>query len=345
MTEGNRQGGGQADSLIRFACNFCGQHIRIPKIHAGKKGKCPKCGKTVLIPKPPAPKTAQDDEPIRLIRDSGLLIQNTNPTYPPPAQTPLTEKQQLEMLRDAAGLPPLEPPAPPQRKSPAITDIWLYPANIPGLIFLGIAILIPLAITILSYCLGRFAGLISMPAAIINAIIGAYIYWYLAQCVCDSAAGNIRAPETLAETPGLWELVWQLLEIGACIAVCAAPASAYFGFTSKTDLTFWLLAGAGAFLYPMMLLGVLMFNSINGLNPLIIIPSIFSTFFQYCGLVILIGALICLLIWTQITFWRGFYGFVFYPVFQAVELYLAMIAAHLLGRFYFKYQEKLNWEV
>jgi hypothetical protein len=33
------------------------------------------------------------------------------------------------------------------------------------------------------------------------------------------------------------------------------------------------------------------------------------------------------------------------PLVQAIELYLAMMAAHLLGRFYFKYQEKLNWDV
>ncbi|MGA2092571.1 MAG: hypothetical protein ABSH16_04070 [Sedimentisphaerales bacterium] len=343
MTDAGKPGGGQANSLIRFACDFCGRQISVSSAHAGKKGRCPQCKNAVIIPQPlPQP---QEDEPIRLIRDSDLLIQNTNPSFPPPPQTPLTEKQQLQMLRDAAGLPPLEPPAPPERKSPAITDIWLYPANIPGLIFLGIAVLIPLAITILSYCLGVFAGLIAMPAAVINAIIGAYIYWFLAQCVRDSAAGNIRAPETLAETPGLWELVWQLLEIGAAIVVYAAPAVVYFDFTRRFDVTFWCLASAGAFLYPMALLGVLMFDSINGLNPLIIIPSIFSTFFQYCGLVILISTLVCLLIWTQITFRRGFYGFVFYPVFQTVELYLAMIAAHLLGRFYFKYQEKLNWEV
>jgi hypothetical protein len=29
----------------------------------------------------------------------------------------------------------------------------------------------------------------------------------------------------------------------------------------------------------------------------------------------------------------------------AVNIYLMLVAAHLLGRFYWKYEERLNWEV
>jgi hypothetical protein len=32
-------------------------------------------------------------------------------------------------------------------------------------------------------------------------------------------------------------------------------------------------------------------------------------------------------------------------IIEFVALYLGMVTAHLLGRFYFRYQEKLNWEV
>ena len=334
-----------SESVIRFNCSFCRQQIRVPTIHAGKKAKCPKCKKVIIIPQStPTPHLPQD-EPIRLARDSDLLNQNTNPSHPPPAETILTEEQQFQILRQTAGLPPLEPPPPPERKFPLLVDIFLYPANLQGLIYLAIVVVIPLLMRILSLLLGVFAIFIILPAFIIGSAIAAYTYWYLAQCVRDSAAGNIRAPDTLAETPGIWELLWQVFELLACLAVCAAPAAAYFGYTRRIDLTFWLLAGGGAFFYPMTLLGVIMFDSISGLNPFIIIPSIFSTFFQYCGLVILIGAILYLLVQTQKILQPGFLGFVLYPLFQAAELYLAMIAAHLLGRFYFKYQEKLNWEV
>ena len=153
-------------------------------------------------------------------------------------------------------------------------------------------------------------------------------------------------PETVAETPGIWELLWQLLELVACLAVCAAPALVYFLYTHKIGSLFWWLAGCGAFIYPMALLAVIMFDSINGLNPLIIISSIFSTFFQYCGLVVLISTIIFLYVQTTRLLPHSFFlRMVLSPLFQVVELYLAMIAAHLLGRFYFKYQQKLNWDV
>jgi len=319
-----------SESVIRFNCAFCRQQIRVPSIHAGKKAKCPHCKNVVIIPQSPPSHTPQQDEPLFLEHDPVKLT-----------DTKMTRDQQFQMLRDAAGLPPLEPPPPPERKFPALIDIFLYPANAQGLIFLAIAVLVPMLIRVISLFLCIFGIILSLFVAVIEM----YVYWYLAQCVRDSAAGGIRAPDTLAETPGIWELLWQVFELLACLAVCAAPAAAYFGYTRRIDMTFWILAGSGAFLYPMTLLGVLMFDSINGLNPIIIIPSIFSTFFQYCGMVILIGAILYLLVQTQRILQPGLLGFVLYPLLQAAELYLAMIAAHLLGRFYFKYQAKLNWEV
>jgi len=253
-----------------------------------------------------------------------------------------TQDQQFQTLRESAGLSPLEPTPPPQRKFPWFIDIFLYPANAPGMIFLAIAVLIPLLMQLISLFLCIFGLIFS----IFNAIIGTYIYWFLAQCVRDSASGNLRAPETMAETPGIWELLWQLLELIACLVLCITPAVVYFGYMRRNDLPFWLIVGCGAFIYPMTLLAVIMFDSINGLNPFIIIPSIFSTFFQYCGLVILIGAIIFLYFQTiKLLPPNLLLRLVISPLVQAAELYLAMVAAHLLGRFYFRYQEKLNWEV
>lgn len=231
---------------------------------------------------------------------------------------------------------------PPKRKLPWLIDIFLYPANFQGMIFLAIAVLVPLALQVASSFLCMFGLLFSL----LNALIAMYIYWFLAQCVRDSAAGGLRAPETMAETPDIWELIWHVSELFTCLVVYVAPAGAYFWYMRRFDTTFWLLAGGSAFLYPMALLAVIMFDSIEGLNPLIIIPSIFSTFFQYCGLIILIAAIIFLYVLTvKFLPLNPYARMVLSPLVQAAELYLTMVAAHLLGRFYFKYQEKLNWEV
>ena len=85
-----------------------------------------------------------------------------------------------------------------------------------------------------------------------------------------------------------------------------------------------------------------MFDSFAGLNPFLLIPSIFSTFFQYCGLIILFGLLSILFVITALILLKAlilgfFLGIVF--------IYMLIVSAHLLGRFYFRYQEKLYWEV
>jgi hypothetical protein len=348
--EGNGPNEGPADSVIRFACNFCGQRIRVPKSYAGKKGKCPKCKNAIIVPSPvpssakSAPAKTDTPKPAPF---TDLLLQK--PPKPEPVAAPqpeLTKDMQFEILRQSAGLSSLQLKPPPRRKHPWLIDIFLYPANLHGLIFFVIAVLIPLLISIVSLCLGIFAGFIAIPSIIINTVIAMYAYWYLAQCVRDSAFGGIRAPDTLAETPGLGELLWQVLQIAACLVVYLAPALVYHRFTNRNDLTFWLLASCGVFIYPMALLAVIMFDSLNGLNPIIAIPSIFSVFFQYCGLIIIIGAIVFLYVQMIKSIPANpLLRLVASPIIRTIGLYLIMVAAHLLGRFYCKYQVKLNWEV
>ncbi len=326
-----------AESVIRFVCDFCGKQIRVPSVHAGKKGKCPQCKSIVVIPysmSSPRP----EQVPIAQNLDTDLFLKPLPPDERIAADVP--KDKQYEMLRQSAGFD--APPPLPQRKHSALVDVFFYPANTQGLIFLAIAVVVPILIRLASIVLCVFGALFSL----MNVAIAMYIYWFLAQCVRDSAAGGLRAPETMAETPGIWELLWEVCELVACLTLCAIPALAYYTYARKIDSLFWYLAGFGAFVYPMTLLSVIMFDSTSGLNPLVIIPSIFSVFFQYCGLVVLISAIIFLYIQTTRLFPDGFFlRLLVSPLIQAVELYLAMMAMHLLGRFYFKYQKKLNWDV
>ena len=337
---------------IRFECAFCGGHIQVPKSAAGKKGRCPKCKSVIVVPQTETSADSVAAKPdIKPDSFPDILLQQApQPERIEAPQPDLTKEQQFDALRQSAGLISLMPELTPKRTRPWFIDSFLYPANSHGLIFLAIVILIPLAIQLLCKLLFLFTGplafIVALPGGLISFVIGMYVYWFLAQCIRDSATGSIRVQDTTAETPGLWEILWQLVKIIACLVVYLVPAYFYHRFTHRTDLLFWLLLGVGVFLYPMALLGVIMFDSFNGLNPIIIIPSIFSTFFQYCGLVVLIGAIIVLLILTgRLLFINLLFSLLLFPVLQAIDLYMALIAAHLLGRFYFKYKEKLNWEV
>ena len=85
-----------------------------------------------------------------------------------------------------------------------------------------------------------------------------------------------------------------------------------------------------------------MFDSIAGLNPRLIYKSISNTFWQYFGLVLLfIAAILVIVVLGQKV--KGSVHLVILA--RCAAFYLLFVGAHLLGRFYWKYQEKLKWEV
>jgi DNA-directed RNA polymerase subunit RPC12/RpoP len=270
----------------------------------------------------------------------------------------------------------LEEP-PPERKFPFLLDIFLYPLNVPGLAILGIVIGIPLIFQVLGKLLFLFM-LVFPPAFVLLALLSAvsfvvgialpfYFYWYLAECVRSSACGELRSPETIGTTPGtIGEMVWQTIKILLCLIFFFAPVLIYFFTATKANLLFmgetnermaviaailndkifWLLLSYGIFFFPIGLLSVVMFDSIAGLNPILLIGSIFSTFLPYCGLILFFYAFGYLIVKIN-----QFLGIVpFAPQFWAymslfITCYLLMIMAHFLGRFCWRYEEKLSWDV
>jgi len=95
-----------------------------------------------------------------------------------------------------------------------------------------------------------------------------------------------------------------------------------------------------------------MFDSVNGLKPTLLIRSIDGTFFYYCCLVILfygLGVLFVVLIVRMrlILIQSGlFSGFFLVYIFSHIFLlYALLISGHLLGRFFCRFEDKLNWEV
>ncbi len=228
-----------------------------------------------------------------------------------------------------------------ERKLPWIIDIFLYPISVPGLTNLAIFIGVPFLIEVVMRLLGPLALVLAIPSFIINVVIGLYMYWYFAECIRDSAMGGLRAPETLAASPGISDMFSQTLNIVGCLILFSGPTVFYSLFIHKTDLIFWLILACTVPLFPMALLAVVMFDSFNGLNPILLIGSIFSTFFQYCGLLLVL----CVVVLITVSVPDMQQSQILASLLSCVSIYLAMVAAHLLGRFYWKYQEKLNWEV
>ncbi len=235
---------------------------------------------------------------------------------------------------------------PPERKLPWILDIFLYPTSTSGLINLGIFWILPILLEFTRIILPIIPGLAGL-------VVAGYMYYYFMECIRDSAAGGIRAPENIGSMPDMGDVVTQIMEIIASVVIFWGPLGAYLlykifwqatgdesSYNLTTDMVFWLLLGYGIFFFPIGLLALAMFGSSSAFNPVLWIVSIFSAFFQYCSLVLFF----CVLVWLFSRMTSVFQQSLFFSyLFGAVFVYLAMVASHLLGRFYYLNSEKLNW--
>jgi len=339
--------------VIKFSCKNCGQRFKVSDIDAGKKAKCPKCKNIVIIPKykttepevPVARATDDKTKPEKSPLDSAVF------DVPPPEQISQTieDKKYHEdihtMYDGIAGTASYESKEEAsERKLPWIIDIFLYPISTPGLTNLGIFIIVPLLVKIMGLLLGPFAFVSAIAGLIINTLIGLYMVWYFAECIRDSASGGIRAPEAFTIVD-VGEMLWQTLLLAGCYLVFFGPPAFYFLYTHKIDTILWLLLAYGVFFFPMGLLAVVMFKSDSALNPILLISSIFKTFFQYCGLVLVLSVVVLAVHAVNQIQLDNWVARVLGFITSCVLIYLALVIAHLLGRFYWKYQEKLNWEV
>lgn len=336
--------------MIKFQCGKCGKRFAVPEIQAGKKGKCPKCKSIVVVPKPPTAGQSDSGHSPASSKKSPYdlsllgLPQKDQAQDQPPSQYEVSGKDSkyVQEAHEQSATQDLEPTD--KRKLSWPIDIFLYPTSKPGLTNLAIFIGPRLIIGVLGGLLGESATLLAFPRLVIDILIGLYMIWYFAECIRDSAAGRIRAPEAFA-TVDLGEMLSQALHISACYIFFIGPVGFYHLYIHKTDAIFWLLLAYGIILFPMGLLAMVMFNSTTALNPILLIGSIFSTLFQYCGLVLVLAALVLPAMATSQMSpdtWAGhILGFIVF----SVQIYLALVIAHLLGRFYWRNQEKLNWEV
>lgn len=339
----------KADFKIKFRCENCGQKFSVHKNNAGKKGRCPKCKNIIVIPKvqTQSPLTNQTDygaaevSPKGSSYDSALLaMPQKDKTQDLPLSHTETSGSSDEYNQEFEEEDAEETAA--LRRLPWFVDMFLYPISASGLVNLAILSFLPRMLPPLGH-LNYWMH--PPPSLAILVILVGYLIYCLSDYVRDSAGGNRRAPDielSLSILLNAWELVWLILNTFICIAVCVGPLLAYLIITKRTDIIFWLLVTYGILFLPMALLAEVLFDSLRALNPILIITSMLNVFLPYCGLVLLFFAvcgLISIIIVIMPQSWIISY------ILSVVCIYLTIVMAHLLGRFCYKYGEKLNWEV
>jgi len=316
--------------MVHFTCLMCSQEIEEPETSKGKLVECPHCNCYVAVP------------------SDKILAEKDIASIQPDREDDISDTRSEELQGLEEAIAAQQPEVVEKRKLPWPIDILLYPANASGLKNVGAIVIGQTLAAFLSLCC---VGLI------LRIIIALYMFWYFCECIRDSACGGLRAPATFDIRPSLVQMLWGYLGLLACYLLLFGPVTLYRAHTELSEIEtnaviFWSLQTYGIFFFPMAILAVVMFESVMGLNPALIIRSITATFLPYCGLVVLFyglgvmfvigvmrlvpaggasGSILSVLL-TSILVLAGF-------------LWLLLVAGHLLGRFYWRYQEKLNWKV
>ena len=339
-----------SESVIRFACGFCGKQIRVPSVHAGKKGKCPQCKNMVAIPPltpPPAP--LQDDEPIRLKHDSDMPEETGRPLYQAPD---LPHRMAPEPDQNVPA--PFVPP--PEYKPATIIDAFAFPFSMSGSIHMLIFWVGPFLLGFLGRMVSFGCCYLGLGVIGLYVMLVGYLYYYLCNCVIAAAKDERSAPDvSLDDPPSFTDLLRRIFLILGGTILWFGPLIAYMfwfywipGWDARntvlpdwqSDPVYWLLYGFGILMYPMFMLAVSIFDSTDALNPFLIIGSIFRTFLPYCGLAVIFFAIGLFINFISRSQPGGIYLLIW-----GLDIYLFFVASYVLGRFFLRYEDRLNWEV
>ncbi len=326
--------------MIRFACQHCGARLQISPARAGKEGRCPHCKHKLMVPPAPEPElelvrddTAADTHiPSKLLEDVAVSPQplpmgKADEARPGRWVRGLADSLQREEASEQSGV----------RRLPWFLDILLYPANLSGIITIVFMTLFPLT-------LGFFPGVFFWGGLRFLGPVGAlglYLGWYLAECVYDSAKGGTRAPTVL--DMGHWDDLWSRVSyLLAVYLLFAVPPVLYRVLTSRTDAIFWALMAWAIVFLPMGLLAMVIHDSVSALNPLFLLGSIRRVLGPY--LCLLLGAAVLAgLFWRAGGAGRRLTPPIVLPLFHALlGAYVTLVLAHLLGRFYWRYRDRLD---
>lgn len=237
-----------------------------------------------------------------------------------------------------------------ESRFPWFLDALAYPISVSGAVNIAVFVIVPQVVAFVVGLLGRIiqpalpeggAGyLIMLLTTPIYIAFACYVCYYVAHCVTDSSKGHRRASDIqISGALGFSDLASQTILLVASVAITCWPVAVYYVVTERTDAWYWLLGICGVFFLPMSFLAGGIFDSFDALNPLLIIQSIRRTFVPYCGLVLffLIVAGLVTAVIPRLPIW---------PLLRsAVRIYLLLVLAHSVGRFYWRYRERLDWGI
>ena len=338
--------------MIRFYCPNCKQKLGVPDEYAGRRIRCNKCSHPSIVPQP-ADKTKPGQVELQPFQQFESPQQQANDL--PPLDPNLEAIREASPLRSQHSSDTADTDGKSERFSSreiVSSPHWywplLFPLNGTGLGMIGMFVLsrflLRLVIFGSVYMIPIFGIVLALIVSVISFIIRVYACWYTCFCVRMSAEGQIKAPDALQhDEGGLWEMIKQMFRVAVAIGFCVLPAILYSRHYKRTDELFWGVLAVGWFFLPMTLLSTIVYDSLAGLNPFLIVISIIRVLFKYVLLVLELSIPFGLFVIAAV--YSKQLGIWFILPAQAILLYLAFVGAAMLGRFFYLNEERLNWAV
>jgi hypothetical protein len=193
--------------------------------------------------------------------------------------------------------------------------------------------------------LASYAFLLGLLALVILTVgVVGYYFAFIKQVIVTSASGA----NTLPGWPEILSPADFLEPFFHCLALLAVSFGPWllwqvWGPDVGRDWMSWVLLGWGAFYCPMALVGLALADSVSGLNPAVIVPSILRLFGPYCAAVLLVGILLLAQLGSGWLAEALSIPFVSSLAVQFLSLYLLVVIARILGVTYYLHRDALGW--
>jgi len=225
-----------------------------------------------------------------------------------------------------------------------VTDSFSYPFRGNG-VWMVLSGAIALMLTRYMAVLAGYAFLLGLVALLILTIgVTGYFFGFIKEVVATSAAGADTLPGW-PEVTSPADFLTPFFHFLGLMVVSFGPWLAWQIWGPDVGAAWmpWVLAALGAFYCPMALVGLALADSIAGLNPAVIVPSILRLFGHYCVAVLLVMILLV------VQFAGGWLAdAVPIPLIaplavQFLTLYLLVVIARILGVLYYLHRDELGW--
>ena len=361
---------------IRFECPNCNQHIAIDEAGAGAQIDCPNCRAQLTVPEPSRASPSPQPRPrIRLGTSQPAPAPPVVPAPVAPATVVAASGDQYHCNNPDCGtisfesqLLTLEFGGKSMKVCPKcrlgvskLTKEKTFWSRLPGAFAYplrgnGIWIVITGTPLLLLYDFVGFGILFIVAKLIFLGLIGAMLINVI-QTTADDEDTALDWPDVTDKfdliTTGL-KIIGSVVLVFAPAICCSVMLFRDMGMgpavAGHPHFSAWALAAIGCGIlglvyYPMSFLAFAMVDSLNGLNPVIVIPAIVKLPLQYLAILILIGGLILIrgilnLLCGGLPFlWR----LACYVPLEFLAFYSLIVSARLLGLLYKSNSARLGW--